>query len=97
MPEGMVAGPMSTTQYSTMRLQLQPEDVMVVYTDGVTEAKNPASQLYGNERLLELVGRQTDRDVTPLVRNLDADVKEHAAGAAQSDDITVLALRFRHN
>ena len=97
MPEGMVAGPMSTTQYSTMRLQLQPEDVMVVYTDGVTEAKNPASQLYGNERLLELVGRQTDRDVTPLVRNLDADVKEHAAGAAQSDDITVLALRFRRN
>jgi sigma-B regulation protein RsbU (phosphoserine phosphatase) len=51
--------------------------------------------LYGNERLVELVRRQTDRDVTPLVRNLDADVKEHAAGAAQSDDITVLALRFR--
>jgi sigma-B regulation protein RsbU (phosphoserine phosphatase) len=95
MPEGMVAGPMPTTQYSTMRLQLQPEDVLLLYTDGVTEAKNPASQLYGNERLLELVGRQTDRDVTPLVRNLDADVKEHAAGAAQSDDITVLALRFR--
>jgi sigma-B regulation protein RsbU (phosphoserine phosphatase) len=95
MPEGMVAGPMPTTQYSTMRLQLQPEDVLLLYTDGVTEAKNPASQLYGNERLLELVGRQTDRDVTPLVRNLDADVKVHAAGASQSDDITVLALRFR--
>jgi sigma-B regulation protein RsbU (phosphoserine phosphatase) len=91
----MVAGPMPTTQYSTMRLQLQPEDVLLLYTDGVTEAKNPASQLYGNDRLLELVGRQTDRDVTPLVRSLDADVTAHAAGAAQSDDITVLALRFR--
>jgi len=95
MPEGMVAGPMPKSRYATMRVQLQPEDVLVAYTDGVTEAKNPASQLYGNERLLAVVGRQADRDVTPLVRNLDADVIEHAAGAAQSDDITVLALRFR--
>ncbi|TFG41410.1 MAG: serine/threonine protein phosphatase, partial [Syntrophobacterales bacterium] len=95
MPEGMVAGPMPQAQYSTLRLQLEPEDILVVYTDGVTEAKNPASQLYGNQRLLDVVGRQADRDVTPIVRNLDADVNEHAAGAAQSDDITVLALRFR--
>jgi len=76
-------------------LGLQPEDVLVVYSDGVTEAQNPDSQFYGNERLLELVGRQAERDATTLVNNLNADVKAHAAGAAQSDDITVLALHMR--
>lgn len=96
MPEGIVAGPMPKSEYATFELRLQPEDVLVVYSDGVTEAQNPDSQFYGNERLLEFVGRQAERDATTLVNNLNADVKAYAAGASQSDDITVLALRMRN-
>ena len=74
--------------------ELQDGDTFVLFTDGVTEAFNPDEELFGEERLLDYLSApaaRTARDTTTGI--LDA-VRGHADGAPQSDDITVVAVRY---
>jgi len=91
-PKGMVLGVMAETKYENNIMKLNHGDSILLYTDGVTEAMNPARQLYSENKLLELArtmsGMNPEKVVTAVVKS----VKEHAATAPQSDDITVLHL-----
>ena len=71
---------------------LEPGASLLAYTDGVTEAFDPADHAYGSERLLAAV--RSDDDAGENCRRLIADVHRFAGTAAQSDDITVLAIRL---
>ncbi len=82
--------------YPTERFRLQAGDVLLLTTDGVTEAMNPDGELYGRAGLLRLaaslapgVGAQA------VVDALTEDVVRFAAGAEPADDVTVLVLEFR--
>jgi sigma-B regulation protein RsbU (phosphoserine phosphatase) len=69
-------------------------DLLLLYTDGVTEAQNADSSLYGTsrlERLLTLAPTASARSLVDFVRE---DVRRFVAGAEQTDDITLLALRW---
>jgi sigma-B regulation protein RsbU (phosphoserine phosphatase) len=73
---------------------LEPGKTLVLFTDGVTEAFDKAGELLGEQRLLaELASHpgQTAGDTTATVLDV---VRSHAAGAQQSDDITVVSVRF---
>ena len=70
---------------------LQPGDTVVIVTDGVDEAMNSAGQLYTTERMVEFV-RRGPRKAGELGKALLADVRRHAAGHPQSDDITIMAF-----
>ncbi len=97
-PNQLVAGFMDDVVYRTDTLRLSPGDTLFLYTDGVTEAMNPESELYSDERLLvELSGIEDVSGKLPedLIRTVFRSVRKFAAGAEQSDDITMLALRFR--
>jgi sigma-B regulation protein RsbU (phosphoserine phosphatase) len=72
---------------------LQPGDLLYLYTDGVTEAADPADQLYGEERLKETLDHSGPGDLKALLHGVKADIEAFASGAEQSDDITMLALR----
>ena len=75
-------------------LQLQADDTLFLYTDGVTEAEGPGSEEFGEERLdplLSTIGPADCEGVTSLV--LDH-VREFAGDNPQSDDITCVALRY---
>ncbi len=70
---------------------LDPGDIVVIVTDGVDEAMNPESELYGTERVIEFIknGPATARE---LGQALLADVRRHANGRPQNDDITIMTF-----
>lgn len=90
---GPALGMVTDAVYSVRMLRLQPGDVLLVYTDGVVETRSPGGQHFGTDRLRRLV-REPVRSVEGLLTAVDQALAAHAAGAAQGDDITMLALRL---
>jgi sigma-B regulation protein RsbU (phosphoserine phosphatase) len=91
---GIVVGALAESRYQNSSLQLEPGDGMVLYTDGVTEALDAADVLYSEERLEHLLGEVKDQPPEDIVRRVVGDVRRHAGGVAQSDDVTVMAIRY---
>lgn len=91
---GLVLGPMPGSEYHTERITLQEGEMLFLYTDGVTEAKNPASEMFGEDRLLETVTSGRTGNVQEIIQAVRARVGKFADGAPQSDDITMLAVQF---
>jgi sigma-B regulation protein RsbU (phosphoserine phosphatase) len=89
-----VAGAMEGVTYTTDTLTLAPGDGMLLYTDGVTEAMNPAQELYGEPRLLARAERFGETEARERCESIAAEVHAFAAGAEQSDDITLLSLIY---
>jgi len=92
---GPVLGLLAVDCYESETFQLKSNDLVVVYSDGVTEATNVAGEEFGRERLVQAIA--SGHGMKPeavLERLLDA-VRTFSRGAAQADDITVLILRYR--
>ena len=88
----MALGVMPDMPYSSAQIQLAPQDLLLAYTDGVTEAFNAEQQLYGEERLLQQLRQAANQPARQVVESLFEDVARFAGSAPQSDDITVAAL-----
>ncbi len=81
--------------YMPAQVTLQPGQMMLITTDGIGEAMNEAGELYGNDRLFELLtGLPDDADAEVMRKNIYDSVKTHAGEAPASDDITILGLRW---
>lgn len=91
---GTVAGLWENFEYVTGRLVLQKGETLFMYTDGVTEAMNPADELFSEERLLRSVMALSAKPIGEMLRKLNEEIISFAQGAPQSDDITMMALRF---
>jgi serine phosphatase RsbU (regulator of sigma subunit) len=78
--------------YQPRTVELAPGDVLVLYTDGVTEAENAALAQFGDERLRRAVLEKRGAGAQGIVEHVIKRVVEFAAGAPQSDDITCLAV-----
>jgi sigma-B regulation protein RsbU (phosphoserine phosphatase) len=92
---GFVLGPMEGSVYETERIVLQPGDTLFLYTDGVTEAKNPAEELFGESQLLRALEGGPKEDLSEMIHAIRTAVSRHANGADQSDDVTMLAIKYR--
>lgn len=92
---GPAVGVMEDMAYATLETTLAPGDTIVLYTDGITEAMNAEHALYGETRLVSLVGNGEAPSSGALVDALMADVAAHVEGAEQSDDITILVLGYK--
>lgn len=88
---GVPLGVMDDYVYQSVERQLEPHDTIVIYTDGVSEAMNHDSELYSIERLQTFVHEGTGRpsELGPAIRN---DVRQHADGRPQNDDITLMVF-----
>jgi len=86
---GMIEG----ISYRAGEMQLKPGSVLLLYTDGVTEAEDTHGGMLGDDRLLARLNAAPSRTARELVDAVFDDVADFAAGALQSDDITVLAIR----
>jgi sigma-B regulation protein RsbU (phosphoserine phosphatase) len=75
-------------------IQLLPGDTFVLFSDGVSEAINPAEGFYGEDRLLATLGEVADTTPKAIVARVLSDVREFAAGAKQSDDITIVVAQY---
>jgi sigma-B regulation protein RsbU (phosphoserine phosphatase) len=91
---GMILGVLkTTTPYEHETVALDPGDVLVMYTDGVSEAMNRDSHEYGEERLERAVDAHRGAEADDILNAIYKDVVSHAGGAPQSDDITMMILR----
>ena len=93
MPTGPAIGLLPEARYTVQEVQLEPGDTLLAYTDGVTEARNPNGNLFGEKRLMSLIMNRPYGSAAALLDEIETAVNEHTTGADPSDDITMLALR----
>ena len=94
---GMALGVMEEVIYKAKTIALQAGEGLFLYTDGVTEAMDRAGNLFTEPRLQACLQRANGAAPTEVIGNALEAVKQFAAGAEQSDDITTLAIRYlRH-
>ncbi len=91
---GYPLGVLEGADYTTLTVDIGPEPlVLFCYTDGVIEAMNADRQQFGSDRLHEMLAEVRNLNPEPLVKQVRKRVATFAAGAKQSDDITMLAVR----
>lgn len=75
------------------KIKLKKDDMLVIYTDGVTEAMNERREQYGEEKLLSLIKKHGRLAPKEFIERLSDDIKEFTGGHPQNDDITVVAIK----
>lgn len=89
------AGAIADFSYQTESVQMQKDDALFLYTDGVTEAENKAMELFGDSHTLGIVELLKDASMKEMADGVFDAVKTFADGNEQSDDITMLCLRWK--
>jgi sigma-B regulation protein RsbU (phosphoserine phosphatase) len=90
---GLPIGLFNFGQYSLTRVRLAPDEALFLYTDGLTEAQNPAGEQYSMGRLEGLVGSLGVRSPEAILRACLEDWNAFRAGASQQDDLTLMVIR----
>jgi len=89
-------GLIPSAQYSVVRAQLELDDTLILFSDGVTEAMDPEERFYGMSRLKEcLTGHTADDSLEQLQKCVLDSVEDFTRGASQADDLTLLVVRYR--
>ena len=91
---GPIVGLFEHAVFEEETVVLAPGDWLIVFSDGVSEAMSLSGDEYGEERILAVVDRETSLAPADLLKSIFADVRVFTKGAAQSDDITALVLRY---
>jgi sigma-B regulation protein RsbU (phosphoserine phosphatase) len=90
-PVGMFA----EAEYQSSRIQLEPGDFLVIYTDGVSEAQNPQNEMFEEARLRRIMESFTGDTVEQLGDAIREGMRAFTEGAAQSDDVTILVVQHK--
>jgi phosphoserine phosphatase RsbU/P len=94
MTDGALLGKIPHMDFETKRLHLAKGDSLFVYTDGVSEAMDSDMNQYQEERLESYLRSAGGSAIQDIVKGTITDIRRHTREAAQSDDITVLTLRY---
>ena len=89
LPLGMFEG----MTYECGSISMAPQDVLVIYTDGVTEAMNRSFEEYGEDRFRRIMLKSRHQNAGPFLGTVVADVEQFVAGEQQSDDLTMIVLK----
>ena len=89
---GFVLAGMEGIKYKKTEMPLAPGDRIYLYTDGVTEATDSSKQLYGEERLLNILNSLDKTEVKPLCEAVKCDIDKFVGDAPQFDDITMVSF-----
>jgi len=93
---GIVLGVMKTvTPYESREISLQKEDVIVMFTDGVSEAMNTKGEEFSDERLENTAKRISHKSSPEILQDIRQEVINYTAGALQSDDITLMVIKAK--
>jgi sigma-B regulation protein RsbU (phosphoserine phosphatase) len=79
--------------YDESKIELRSGDLLVCYTDGITEPENEYGEMFGEERLIELVAKHSDRDDRQIIETVMESVRQWTGAPELSDDMTVLLVR----
>jgi len=81
------------TRYHEYHLVLDPGDVLVLYTDGATEAESPSGEEFGRDRLAEAVKQSLDKPAREMIASIQMAVLEWTASVGASDDVTFFIIK----
>lgn len=90
---GMALGAKENSPYTSKAFPLAADDVLVLYTDGITEANNEQGAMYGEDRLRAVITSSAGRAAGEILDAILADVKTFSGSAPQYDDITLMVIR----
>ncbi len=93
--QGFVLAGLDDMKYKNYEIQLQAEDVLFLYTDGVTEATRKDDVLFGSDRAIEALRQANSKDPQEILNKLAEELDNFVGDAPQFDDITMLAIRYR--
>ena len=91
---GFVLAGFEGSRYQDYTLQLAPGDMLFVYTDGVPEATSAENELFGTDRMLEVLNACPSKDCREMVKTMLSGISDFVGEAPQFDDITMLCLRL---
>lgn len=92
--DNLVLGIMEDIPFSCEEIFLEPDDILFLYTDGVTEALSETAELYGEMRLLDCLNRTSAKNLRDLFSDVRTSLDTHVGQCEQSDDITMLAIAW---
>ena len=90
---GIFLGSLDFIPYENEYVQLRKGDLLVFFTDGVTEAWNREEEDYGEEQLIKILDENRNKSANEILLAIEDDVEKHVSGAPQSDDFTCVVLR----
>jgi sigma-B regulation protein RsbU (phosphoserine phosphatase) len=95
MATGIAIGALSDAEYTAQTAALNAGDVIVLYTDGITEAENAREEMFGEERLYEVIRASKKLPSAEIITAILESVRTFCGGYAQSDDITLMVIRVK--
>ena len=90
---GMILGILPMAQYEEFQIKMERGDTLVLFSDGVTEAVNPADEDFGEQRLAALVASMQGKSAHEIMEAVHSEVARFTQGAPPADDITVVVAR----
>jgi sigma-B regulation protein RsbU (phosphoserine phosphatase) len=94
-PTGIAAGVLDDSGYTQVSVEMHPGDLIVLYTDGVTEAENAKDEMFGVSRLKEVILASHRVPSSDVIQAILGSVKDFTGDEPQSDDITLMVIRRR--
>lgn len=93
---GPVVGMMTDMEYRVEQIQMEPDDLLIGFTDGVTEAMSPDNELYSKDRIFSLLEKPA-ASAALQIEEIKSDIFNHIGDAPQFDDITMIAVHRKNN
>jgi phosphoserine phosphatase RsbU/P len=90
---GIAIGALDDADYTSASVSLVPGDVLVLYTDGITEAENVHQDMFGEERLYEIIRRSRNLPAPEISSRILEEVRKFCGDHPQSDDITLMVIK----
>jgi PAS domain S-box-containing protein len=93
MPTGIVLGAAENRNYSSRTIPVGPDDVIVMYTDGVTESINAQEEMFGEDRLRDIILKNASFPAQAILERILSGVQEFTGDMPQFDDITLMVIK----
>ncbi len=83
----------SDSVYNEGKVHLSPGEIIVIYSDGVTEAEDASETLFGEQRLQEIIKKNKNLSSQKIMAEIYKEVKNFQGGTEQDDDITLVVIK----
>jgi sigma-B regulation protein RsbU (phosphoserine phosphatase) len=93
--EGIILGAFDEVDIEEKDFYLAPGDTLILFTDGLTEATNATGQLFGEEKIIQLLREHDQKPAERIAEAVLEELAEFTGSTPQSDDLTIIVLRRR--
>lgn len=90
---GLILGVIEETDFSAGSVQIEPGDLLILYTDGVTEVHNPKREMYGEHRLVRAINEARSMNTEDIIKKIYDEINEFAYKGIMEDDVTMVCLK----